>query len=166
MRMLSTNRLAVPLLFLLCTACGAPARDAETRETAEVRPEPPAPAPWTETFMAPATLVAEEVRIEGPPGLIEHVAVAQDPDNISYVSRAVPQGLLQEWTVKPSGSDEPIRGRMDALDLAVTRRLVVLERPAAVPLVVEARGEVWWRRESDGREQRGASLRLVGDGPR
>ena len=162
----STSPIAVPLLLLLSTACGAPARDPETRETAEVRPEPPPPAPWTETFMAPATLVAEEVRIEGPPGLIEHVAVAQDPDNISYVSRAVPQGLLQEWTVKPSGSDEPIRGRLDALDIAVTRRLVVLERPAAVPLVVEARGEVWWRRESDGREQRGPSLRLVGDGPR
>jgi hypothetical protein len=162
----STTPIAVPLLLLLSTACGSPAHDAEPRGTSEVRPEPPVPPPWTETFMAPATLVAEEVRIEGPPGLIEHVAVAQDPDNIGYVSRAVPQGLLQEWTVKPSGADEPIRGRLDALDLAVTRRLVVLERPATVPLVVEARGEVWWRRESDGREQRGPSLRLVGDGPR
>ena len=154
-------RFAFPL-FLLCSACGAPPRDAEP--TPELRPEPPPPAPWTDTFMAPATLVAEEVRIEGPPGLIEHVAVAQDPDNIAYVSRAVPQGLLQEWTVKPSGSEEPIRGRLDALDLAVTRRLVVLERPGVVPLVVDARGEVWWRRESDGREERGPSLRLVGNG--
>ncbi|HVS17916.1 MAG TPA: hypothetical protein VMT18_04890 [Planctomycetota bacterium] len=109
--------------------------------------------------MTPAVLVAREVSIEGPPGLLEHFALRPDQRVHEYVVRTVPEGLLQEVTLRADVPPEPIRGYLDQLEVAAEVRLRVLERAVDCELVVHASGDAFFQRP--GRpEQRGESLRL------
>lgn len=133
------------------------------------RPEPepaagptPAAAParaWPQTFAAPAVLVAREVTIEGPPGLLEHLALRQDTRVHDYVTRTVPEGLLQEVTLKADVSPEVIRCYLDQLEVAAETRLRVLQRPGDCELIVTATGDAFFQRPGEP-ERRGEILRL------
>lgn len=133
------------------------------------RPEPePEPAPavaaaparaWPQTFAAPAVLVAREVEIEGPPGLLEHLALRVDPRVHDYSVRTVTEGLLQEVTLKPNEVPEVVRCYLDQLEIAAETRLRVLERPGDCELVVTARGDAFFQRPGEP-ERRGEQLRL------
>ena len=119
-------------------------------------------APWTDSFMQPAVLLATEVRIEGPNGLLEHLATRADPEFHDRTEKAVPAGLMQEITVKPGAGESEIKAYLDHLAIAATRRLIVLERHDAVDVVVLAAGDAFWKNSATQEEQRGESLRFVG----
>jgi hypothetical protein len=156
------RRLAGIVVLLLsgpCFAvgCRSPARSAAPARTA--------PRPWTRTFMEPAVLLADTIRIEGPEGLLGHVATRPDPELHERTERAVPDGFMQEIIVRGHGAGGEIRAWLDRLEIVALKRLTVLERPAAVDVVVQASGDAFWRPIQGGEELRRPSLRLVGAPP-
>jgi hypothetical protein len=162
MRATRTLRVASVLLTGVALAC---ATAPEVPEPApEELPETPEPAPpWTATFMDEAVLMAEVVRIEGPPGLREHFALVQDNDHHIHEVKTTPEGLLQKTALKSDVTYlAPIRCQLDKLTIVAERQLIVLERPAHVPVSVKADGDVFFKRTASGEEQRSATLRIVG----
>ena len=152
-------------------ACGAPA------EKTSASPYAPAPdpaagppvevvqarRPWTTEFVTPALLIASEVRVEGPVGLLDHVATRADPDVHERVEKTTPLGFLQQITLKPEVGEAEIQGHLDALRIVATRRLVVLERSGPQGEVrVSASGDAYWREDASGKERRGPTLGFVG----
>jgi hypothetical protein len=113
--------------------------------------------------MRDAALIADEIVIEGPADLLDHVAIAQDPEVFAYVTRTTSEGLLQELTVKPGFGPVEIRAQLDAWALAATRRLVVLQRPAEVPVLVRATGNAVWLASDGSPERREPSLSFRGE---
>ncbi len=149
---------AAALLLAACTTNSAPEEPTPQSEAAP--PAVPAGA-WTEDFSNQAVIVAEEIRVTGPRGLLEHVAVQQDPTNHSHEVKTTSDGLRLESVAVPNAL-LPIRGQLDALSLAATRSLVVLESITAVDVVVEAGGDVYYHDVEAGKESRSPRLRLVG----
>lgn len=144
----------LPLLFLLA-ACRTRTPDAPPPENALV------PRPWTRAFEREAVLVADEIRIEGPEDLLTHVAIVQDPEAVQYETKTVTEGLQQELVVKP-GAFGQIRAQLDGWSLAATRRMVILQRPGEVPVVVRAAGNVLWARTDGSEERRESRLEFRG----
>jgi hypothetical protein len=139
-----------------------PSQNAEPIEASEARPEP---KPWTTTFLTPAVLIAREVRIEGPLGIRDHVALTVDSELHEYSLKTGPDGLLQELTFKQGQGEGELRCQLDQLVIAAEQRITVLERPGPAPVVVVATGEALWQTPA-GEERRGDSLRLVGEEPK
>src|SRR5262245_52140279 len=54
-----------------------------------------APVPWTDSFLRPAVLLAADIRIEGPRGLLRHVATVSNPEELDRVEKTLPEGFLQ-----------------------------------------------------------------------
>ena len=155
------------VLLLVASACASRERTRSSGAAADGRasasgPRAPAqPAPWTDAFAKPAVLIAAEIRVEGPKGLLDHVATVSDPDEFNRTEKTRPEGFLQEIVVKPDAVGAEIRAQLDQLTIVATRRLVVLERPAAVDVTVVAQGDAYWAsRDED--EKRGESLRFHG----
>lgn len=123
---------AVALLLVLA-ACAAPPA------------EPPAPPPtlgrWTERFLEPSLLLADEIEVVGPPAMRSHLVVAQDPESIVSVAKATDDGFLQVVSAR-DGARAEIRAHLDNWELVALRGLRVLERPGEVDVVVRARGSV------------------------
>lgn len=151
--------------LLLAAACGSPSKSDAAVEPvgASDVPLPPQSTPWTEAFLQGGVLMATEVRIEGPPGLIAHF-VGRVEEGISSEVKTLPEGLRQTYTIDGT-LDLLVRGQLDRLEIFAERRIVVLERPGPVDVVVEARGDVL-HRDPQGAERRSSSLRLVGVVPR
>jgi len=162
MRLLLTLLLATsPLL----AACGAV--PAEGSGGGAPTPEPQEVRPWMPYFVAPQSLIADEVRVEGPDGLLEHVALGHEPELHVYTTETTPDGLLQVVELRPGMDpmEEPIRVQVDSLDMRVLKRVVVLERVGQPPLRIEARGQAWWAREDGQGELRAERLVLPDDLP-
>ncbi len=140
---------------LVPTACRSTEAETQGRRPPSARP------PWTAAFLRPAMLVAEDVMIEGPDDLIDHIAVVQDPENTVYEVKTTERGLLQTTRIKTQRQVE-IRAQLDALQIVALRRLRVLSRPGDVPVRVRASGEVWWQLADGSDEKRAPSLELVG----
>ena len=163
--LLLSRRLA-PLLALVA-ACSSPDSSTRTASGGEGEPEKSAqerllaPLPWTEAFQKPAVLIATDVRIEGPKGLLRHVATISDAEELNRVEKTIPEGFLQDIVVKPDAVGAEIRAQLDQLAIVATRRLTVLERPGPVDVVVLASGDAYWARGKEP-EKRGDSLRLDG----
>ena len=158
------------LALCLLSACGAPAERSESEAPPEFVPleppePPPAPRPWTQSFRSSALLVADEVRIEGPKGLLDHIATRIEPDFHSYTAETLPEGFQQTFEPLRNDAGIDIRAYFDALEVVALRRLIVLERPGEVDVVVQATGDAFWRESSSGREKRGPLLRFVGTRP-
>ncbi len=156
-------------LCLLC-ACGAPVERSEPAAPPEFVPleplePPPAPRPWTDTFRSPALLIADEVRIAGPKGLLDHIATRIEPDFHTYDAETVSEGFRQTFEPRDASAGIDIRAYFDALEVVALKRLVLLERPGEVDVVVQAAGDAFWRESASGREKRGSILRLVGTRP-
>lgn len=150
-------------IALLSWACSTPTRETPS-DNASTKRAPPAPrALWTKTFLEDAVLSAEEVRVEGPPELLEHIVVVQDADNHEYVERTLPEGLLIRAELKPDGTGNAIRAQLDQLTITADRVLLVLVRPAAVPVSVDARGDVYHCLVATRAEKRAPTMRLVGE---
>jgi hypothetical protein len=136
-------------------AAGAPKADA----SAKVLPEH---LPWTREFQEPALLVATEVRVEGPVGLLAHIATRIDPEVHERVEKTVPAGFLQQVTVKSDAGEAEIKAQLDNLSVVALRRLIVIEQPGPHDVVVTARGQAWWSNVATKAEQRAELLTLVG----
>lgn len=160
-------------IALVCalSACGAPG-EKDTRSSAfapapDPNAPPPtdalAPKPWTDRFMKPAALVALDVRIEGPKGLLEHIATVQDPAVLDLEVKTTSAGLLQTITFKPgaAGGSE-IRAQLDQLAIAALRKLTILERPGPVDVLVVASGDAFWQEKGTDKELRSPTVRLEG----
>jgi len=156
--------LVFAVLFAACAGEPDP-RQARPSGAAEGT-QPVADLPWTQEFMESAVLVAGDVSIEGPAGLLDHFVQLQDPEVHTYRVRTVPEGLMQETTVKELGSVFPIRCNLDNLSIVAERSLTVLERPGDVAVRVVARGDAYWKRTNSGNERRGELLELIGHRPR
>jgi len=107
---------------------------------------------WTRAFQREAVLLADEIEIEGPPDLVDHVALQSDPETNLYTSQTITQGLFQELLARPE-MGTPVRGQLDGWTLAALRRITVLQRPGEVPVRLRARGNVYWA-AADGSEER------------
>ena len=168
--------LALASCLALAVSCGSPSSASESPSPIDsglggiphgirVAPEPVPALPWTATFQSPAILVADEIRIEGPTGLREHFAARSEPDNHTYVTKAVPEGLRQVFEPLPGKLGLEVRGYLDALEIVAFKRLTLLERPGDVDLVIHALGDAFWRDGASGAEKRGSTLSFVGKLP-
>jgi len=168
----------VAILALACAACSTPRGDQKASDgaaspkagasskageqaqaKAAVLPEH---LPWTSEFLEPALLVAAEIRIEGPVGLLAHVATRSDPEVHERVEKTVPAGFLQQITAKPGAEDAEIKAQLDNLSIVALRRLIVIEQPGPHDIVVTARGDAWWSELKDKTEKRAELLTLTG----
>lgn len=98
---------------------------------------------WTSAFQNGAVLVADEIFVEGPPDLVDHVALRQDQETTLYATKTVSEGLRQELSARPELGVE-VRGQLDAWSLAAFQKITVLIRPGEVPVTVRARGNAYW----------------------
>jgi len=160
-----THCFAISALAL--AACGSPDKRNES-------PFAPAPDPkdgpltnrilqkaWTDRFFVTGALIARDVRVEGPDGLLEHIVVTQDLSVMDIVTKTTPDGLLQVITLKPDAIGEEVRAQLDNLALSALHSLTILERPGPVDVVVSASGDAFLK-EVGADEQRGATLKVVG----
>jgi hypothetical protein len=122
----------------------------------------PVALPWTDAFAEPAALLAAEVRIEGPAGLIAHVATVSDPEELERTEKTVPEGFLQVLSVKPEARGAEIKAQLDRLAIVALERLIILERPGPTAVVVLAKGDVYYAKLQTGEEKRSETLRLDG----
>ena len=119
-------------------------------------------APWTDAFSQSTALLAAEVRIEGPPGLISHFASVSDPEELDRSEKTVPEGFLQIISVKREARGAKITAQLDRLAIVALERLTILERPGATTVVVSAKGDVYWENPKTGEVKRGETLRFDG----
>jgi hypothetical protein len=155
-----------PLLALAllagASACAGPERASSPVGAAEGPAPPLIGPPWTDAFLGRAVLVADQVRIEGPPGLLQHVATRPDPELHERSERATPDGFLQEVRVTRPIVGSEIQAWLDGLEIVALRRITVLERPGPCPVRVLAEGDVLWREIDGPGERRGPRLELSG----
>ncbi len=137
--------------------------------TASVEPDVPRPpeslGPWTDAFLERGLLIADEITIEGPPALRDHLVLPQDPENATNTTRATDDGLLQLVEAKTTAGAE-IRAHLDNWELVATQRLRVLERPVETDVRVIARGLAAFHplgSTAEGGVRRGAELSFLGE---
>lgn len=159
----------LPAALLLCASCGsAPdtssqamvdpavtsmesaadgAESASAAEQAASAREVPdffAPKPWTGAFSETAVMLADTVRIEGPEGLLDHVAAASDDQYYERTAEVTAEGFRQ--TIRRLGPDAPeIRVRIDRWTMAAAQRVVILENVKACEVTIVAAGQALWR---------------------
>jgi len=145
-------RISVISLLLACLpACKGPE---EPRSGLVLEPSAAPARRWTEAFLHESVLVANEIVIEGPYDLIDHVALRQDEESTVYTTKTIPEGLWQELVARPELGVE-VRAQLDAWSLAAFKRITVLQRPGDVPVTVRALGRAYWS-TADGRDERRA----------
>lgn len=153
-----------PCLALLALAFAPACRSApapQPEQGLELEPLTLPARSWTREFQREAVLIADEIEIEGPPDLVDHVALQSDPETNLYTSQTITQGLFQELLSRPE-MGTPVRGQLDGWSLAAVRRITVLQRPGEVPVRVRARGNVYWAAADGSGEKRENQLEFVG----
>lgn len=120
----------------------------------------PVAARWTDQFSQKAIVVAQEIRIEAPAGLINHLAVRSDDSLFDRVVETTEDGLRMVWTPKVAG--ELIRGQLDNWSLTAFGRIVAVEKPWSEEVTVTALGEAFWQ-DVDGQEDRADRLEWRGE---
>jgi hypothetical protein len=165
--------LATSCALALATGCKSgpakPTKNAAFASAPDPNAKPPAdvveapPKPWTKRFLVEGTLIADEIRIEGPAPLLEHVVTRPESGAHDLEVVTIPAGLQQTITVRTPGSE--IRAQIDQVVVLAMRRLVVLERPGNVDVLVIAAGDVFWK-DGPNAGVRSQSLRLEGPIPR
>ena len=146
---------------LACTSTPSDSTRAKNGANA-ARNSAEAAARWTKEFQKKSILIAREIAIEGPPGLIAHVALKQLPDQ-RYSARTTAEGFLQEVSVADD-SPQAIWIQLDNLAINAVRSARVLERVSDGPVRIRASGEAYWKNLETGEERRAESIELVGPG--
>ncbi|MBK8178425.1 MAG: hypothetical protein IPK67_05915 [Planctomycetes bacterium] len=164
---LCAHRLPAParagaLLGLVLLAAACTTTDPAAGEDRTL-PTPEEPRAWTGDFQQKSILIADEVSIEGPAGLRDHVAVKQLPEQ-KYSAKATADGFLQEISVGDNAAN-PIWIQVDNLAINAVVRARVLERVGDGPVIVRARGNVTWKNLETGASQDSAQFELVGKRP-
>ena len=151
--------LSALLFFALVPACSS-------NPELDTSPRPPrSEGRWTNAFLTPSLLIAEDIRIEGPPALRSRLGLPQGGKNLNSITKATDNGLLHIFTL---GGDEgdTIQAHLDRWHIVATKRLQVLERPFEADVQIVARGEAAWVPNSEDDEQperRGAELKFTGE---
>jgi hypothetical protein len=155
---------SLPLVLLAAACTTVPAETSEPAGTTTGLPD----RGWTEEFFEPAVLLANEIRISGPPGLMRHFAMRADEPWHTRTESTTPDGYVQEVRVRDVDLKAivEIRGYLDRMELVALRGIRVLERVSEGPVVVEASGDVFYSLTATGESQREQALRLVGEPPR
>ncbi|MBL8693992.1 MAG: hypothetical protein JNJ88_07805 [Planctomycetes bacterium] len=154
----------------LCAACGAPGAQSKSSSAFAPPPDPNAPPPagvverqpkpWTKRFLEAGVLVADEIRIEGPAPLLEHVVTRPETGLHDVEVKTLPAGFQQTITVRAAGAE--VRAQIDQLALSALRRIVILERPGPVDVLVIAGGDVYWKDGPKADPVRAQSVRIEG----
>ncbi|MSR61703.1 MAG: hypothetical protein EXS08_04540 [Planctomycetes bacterium] len=157
------SRILVAAFAVLFCACRTQEKkDASSGSGPALNLEPAQPPrEWTRAFQKAAVLVADEIFIEGPSDLIDHVVLVADPDTNEYTTKTVTQGLLQELVAKPNSHVE-LGAQLDAWKLAAFRRITVLQRPGEVCVTVRASGEAYFAPADGSGEKRENQLVFQG----
>lgn len=155
---------------LALAACGSSGSKTKNSTAFAPAPDPNAPPPadvaakaskpWTKRFLEPGVLIADEIRIEGPAPLLDHVVTRPETEAHDVRVQTIPAGFEQTIVVRTPGSE--IRAQIDQLVVSSMRRLVILERPGQVDVLVIAAGDVYWKDGQGGGETRAQSLRIEG----
>jgi len=148
------------LVVLVC-GCVTPEKEKAPGPGGLTLEPPPVPREWTRAFQKEAVLVADEIYIEGPPDLIDHVVLVPDPDTNEYSTKTVTQGLLQELVAKTNSHVE-LSAQLDGWKLAAFRRITVLQRPGEVSVTVKASGEAYFAPADGSGEKRENQLVFQG----
>ncbi len=146
------------LSFSAALACQAPK---EPESALVLEPVALPSRAWTDAFLRAAVLVADEIVIEGPRDLIDHVVLQQDQETTAYTTKTIPEGLWQELVVRPEMGVE-VRAQLDGWSLAAFRRITVLSRPGKVPVTVRALGKAFWAEVDGSGERRQENLVFQG----
>jgi len=159
------------VLLLGAAACGSTGgksggahgtgRDESAATNASATPSPET-LPWTDAFSKSTVLLAEQVRIEGPQGLISHIASISVPEELDRTEKATPEGFLQVISVKPEAHGAEIKAQLDRLAIVALDRLTILEKVGATSVVVMAKGDAYWADTQSKEEKRGDTLRFEG----
>ncbi|MCA9002181.1 MAG: hypothetical protein KDB61_09670 [Planctomycetes bacterium] len=133
---------------------------------------PPKPAPWTEDFGQGAILIADTIRIEGPPGLMVHAALTVDDSLCILEQKTTEQGFLQVVTPRPlaqvknhPNAGRELRCQLDRWTLAAVHRIEVLERPGPCDVVITATGNATWR-DLNNKVEEGERIEFRGTAPK
>src|SRR5262245_66536695 len=125
-----------PRLFFCCLltglsslACQGPEKP---RSSLVLEPADMPGRAWTSAFVREAVLVADEISIEGPHDLIDHVVLRQDEGLTTYTTKTVPGGRWQELAARPEAGAE-VRAQRAARARAAGRRRAAPPRPAGAP---------------------------------
>ena len=164
--------LVLSLAFAV-TACGAPASKGPRESTSAFAPAPDPNSgppeeivkshrPWTADFEKKCVLIATDVRVEGPVGLLDHIVTRSDPAFHERSEKTIPAGFLQQIALKDGVGELEIKAWLDRLEIVATRRLTVLERPGTLEVLVLAAGDAYWVDNESKEEKRAESLRFVG----
>ena len=142
-----------PLLLLLAFPAALACQAAEEPRSGLVLEPIELPTrTWTDAFLHEAVLVADEIVIEGPHDLIDHVVLQQDEETGVYTTKTITEGLWQELVARPEMGVE-VRAQLDGWSLAAFKRITVLQRPGDVPVTVRALGKAYWS-AADGSDER------------
>jgi len=170
---------AVPLALALAgpwfvAGCGSSGEKSKSSSKFAPPPDPTASAPvdavqappkaWTDRFLAAGVLIADEIRIEGPAPLLDHVVTRPEAGLHDVQVLTIPAGFQQTISVRTPGAE--IRAQIDQVAISALRRLVILERPGNVDVLVIAAGDVYWKAGPDAEPMRAQSLRIEGPIPR
>ncbi|MFT7678471.1 MAG: hypothetical protein ACI8QC_002464 [Planctomycetota bacterium] len=123
-------------------------------------PEPPKPKPWTDIFQVKCLVLADQVSIEGPPGLLEHLLLRSDDALYERVVETTTKGL--SITITPRKPGDLVRCQLDSWHISAIRGLEVLERPGGAGVKLVARGQALWK-DMDGGEKRMNQLVFEGE---
>ena len=154
-----------PLLLslpLLLVACVVPAELDPGAVGGGGETVPQAPRPWTPAFRQASLVIADRVHIEGPKGLLDHVATRAEDGFHSYEAETLPKGFEQRFRVLEPESGVELRAWLDNVEIVAMRELVVLERPGELDVLLRATGDAYWRDLESGAERRGPELRFTG----
>jgi hypothetical protein len=168
--MTATRNLAgLCLLFLSGSAvsCAAPDAAKESSKTslptnATSQVALALPLPWTSKFRESGVLIADSILIEGPLGLLDHVATRSVEEFHSYKAETLPSGFQQTYRVRAAGQGVEIRAYLDALKIVALRELIVIEKPGELDVHVRAQGDAYWQDPATLEEQRRFEINLVG----
>ncbi len=128
----------------------------------------PVARPWTQDFREPAMLIANNVYIEGPQGLLDHIATRSLDEFHSYEAKTLPEGFCQTFKVLRPEAGVELRSYLDALELVIFNELIVIEKPGRLNVLVRAQGDAYWRDPVSGKEKRSFEINLEGiiEGPK
>ncbi|HPF14700.1 MAG: hypothetical protein H6830_01540 [Planctomycetes bacterium] len=133
------------------------------QEANSPRPLDPELEPWTDAFSKKCVLLARDIVVEGPPGMLVHSALTSDATRYVVKNKTTERGFEQLAVARPDVGRE-VRCQLDQWVLAAENSVLVIERPGPCPVRVIATGAAVWR-DMDGNEQRDETLEFLGEKP-
>jgi hypothetical protein len=133
------HRILPSAALVLLAACQSAPEEPQTELGSAAPAE--ASAPFAPRLPGDVQLLADRIQVEGPPSLLDHLAVLQAEDCIESRTEGRPDGLFSEHRVLSPGLDA-VQAQLDAWSLSAFSSLEVLMAELGRPLRVVATGGV------------------------